>query len=428
MMPFIHTIPWILATGPAVTLAERQDFELATVLSDTINGFTGDAVANAMDMIFVPILPKMGSEAQIIQCRLPMPETAGALRPDLLPVDAIDTRRPSLGHAMDVAGDWLVVSAPFAVHHGLECGEVIIFLRHGDGGASRWEQFAVLAPEWPGRRDRFGTAVAVDFPYLAVGAAREGAADPLNLGGYVAVYRFEGEGKTGEWRLEETLRSRNPSNANWFGRTVALHGRMLAVGAPGEEVQGNASAGRLYLFERDGTSPSWELMADCFRETSRPHELFGWSTAIDGELVVVGCMDACAQADVAPPRRSGSVSCYRWNDDGLHLFQTITDPFCGGDSGFGSALLLNSNWLIVSAPNALVPGEDSMGRVVVFDRKRDDCASVFTQRQVLKGVVGAGCALFGAAMSHNDGRLCVSEACVLEQLPPSNRLYVFDAR
>ena len=113
-------------------------------------------------------------------------------------------------------------------------GQVQIYERIG-GSWIRTERLQGTASTVP---HAFGWAVALQGDTLVVGAARHGS-----LTNYVRVYRRGSNG----WELAQHIPPPEAIPYGRFGRSVALSGTTLLVGAPG------MFPGRVYRYEHDGT-------------------------------------------------------------------------------------------------------------------------------------------------------------------------------
>ena len=113
-------------------------------------------------------------------------------------------------------------------------------------GDVAWSQTKRLAPSDPASQQRFGTAVAVDEDTIAVGAP----GDPFDGDASGATYIFER--REGSWIETRKLTASDAALGTGFGGTVAVSGGTVVVGGlfAGEE----GRRGSAYVFERRGTA------------------------------------------------------------------------------------------------------------------------------------------------------------------------------
>jgi hypothetical protein len=144
----------------------------------------------------------------------------------------------------------------------------------------------------PGRGDRFGTAVALNQDYAAVGA-------PDDDGALGAVYIFERSGTA--WSQVDKLTRPTGVADDAFGTSVAMRGDQLLVGAPGRD----GARGAVYLYERSGAT--WVPLVTYTASDAAAGDRFGAGVAIgDGEAVVgaPSAVVARARPTCSPPSNS----------------------------------------------------------------------------------------------------------------------------
>jgi hypothetical protein len=196
-------------------------------------------------------------------------------------------------------------------------GAVYVFVRSG----TTWTQQAYLKASNAGAGDNFGWPVAVSGDTLAVGAYSEASAatgvnpasgqadNSANSAG--AVYVFVRSGAT--WTQQAYLKASNAGADDSFGRSVALSGDTLAVGAPfeasaatgvnpasGQADNSAGNAGAVYVFVRSGTT--WTQQAYLKASNAGAGDYFGASVALSENTLAVGAEgEASAANGVNPP-------------------------------------------------------------------------------------------------------------------------------
>jgi hypothetical protein len=193
--------------------------------------------------------------------------------------------------ATGVNGDQTDTSAPFS-------GAVYIFVLQGN----TWVQQAYLKASNTDPDDGFGYSVALSGNTLAVGAFKEDSGargvdgDQTDNNGTDsgAVYLFERTGTN--WAQQAYLKPFNTEFGEWFGRSVAISGDTVVVGAEqessaargvnGDQDDNNApAAGAAYVFVRSGTN--WYPQAYLKASNTDPVDRFGGSVAISGDTIAV---------------------------------------------------------------------------------------------------------------------------------------------
>ncbi len=208
----------------------------------------------------------------------------------------------------------------------------------------------------------FGSAVAVDGDTVVVGAPGEqGTATGVNgdesaksdAGYYVrdtgAAYVYVRKGSS--WVQQAYVKASNTRGVAQLGRSVALSGDTLVVGAPGDSSaatmiggdQSDASApndGAAYVFVRNGTT--WTQQAYLKGSKTAADASFGYSLALSGDTLVVGAPQESGSLGAAYVfTRSGST----WSES-AHLKASNGRPY----SQFGRAVAMSGSTLAIGSP------------------------------------------------------------------------------
>ena len=223
------------------------------------------------------------------------------------------------GFSVAIAGDTLVVGAykeasnatgvngNQADNSAAWAGAAYVFVRSG----SSWSQQAYLKTSNSATFDDFGISVAIDGDTLVVGARGEdsnatgvnGNQADNSASSAGAAYVFVRSGSS--WSQQAYLKASNPDVGDLFGRTVAIDGDTLVVGAHGEAsnatgVNGNqadnsaSEAGAAYVFVRSGSS--WSQQAYLKASNTDALDIFGFPVAISGDTLVVGAWNESSNA------------------------------------------------------------------------------------------------------------------------------------
>jgi hypothetical protein len=202
--------------------------------------------------------------------------------------------------ASGMNGDEADNSAAFA-------GAAYVFVR--TRGA--WTQQAYLKASNSEAGDGFGVAASICGDTIVIGAPAEDSAatgvngDESDNGATSAgaAYVFVRTGDT--WSQEAYLKASNADASDFFGRSVALDGDTIVVGARFEDSaatgvngdgtgNGAPSAGAAYVFARSGSS--WSQQAYLKASNTDPLDAFGASVSVSGDTVVVGAYEEDAAA------------------------------------------------------------------------------------------------------------------------------------
>merc|ERR1712000_300414 len=89
----------------------------------------------------------------------------------------------------------------------------------------------------------------------------------------------------------------DPQASDYFGTSVAISGNYVVVGANGEDA-GGSGAGAAYIFHRTGSN-TWDAGVKIVATDPQASDEFGKSVAISGDYVVVGAYGEDAGGDNA---------------------------------------------------------------------------------------------------------------------------------
>ncbi len=185
---------------------------------------------------------------------------------DTMPNDAF-------GAAVAIEGDVIVVGAFLDDDSGRQSGSAYVF--RFDPEAVEWVLEDKLLASDGEPSEWFGSSVAISGETLAVGAP---GSDQGLLSGAVYIFRLE----AGVWTEVTKFQASDTTEGHLFGGSVAIDGDLLVAGALGVDL----SSGAAYVFRRDG--PSWREEAKLVDADGASGDLFGRSVAISGDAVVVG--------------------------------------------------------------------------------------------------------------------------------------------
>lgn len=182
--------------------------------------------------------------------------------------------------------------------------------------------------------------------FLAVGVGNVSAEKPVSTAG---------QGQVAEFRLA----AGDPTDAAEFGRSVAMDGNLVAVGAGGADAGPVSNAGAVYLFKRQGQGyvPEAKLIAPDATEGAE----FGRAVAIQGNTVIVGARFA----QVGDLSKAGAVYIFKKYQGSWHFEDKIISPEPADEDNFGRALAVQGNLLVVTARKENLNAAD-VGAAYVF--------------------------------------------------------------
>ncbi len=246
-------------------------------------------------------------------------------------------------------------------------GSAYVFTRNSETG--EWSQNAKLTASNAGADDLFGNSVGVDDDTIAVGAYGK---DGNSLTDSGLVYVFVKSGGAAWATTTETVQLRASDRAanDNFGRSVAVDGNTIVVGASGDRnmVDGaEASTGSAYVFTRPDngwTNSAGTETAKLTASDGADSDQFGRSVAVDGDTIVVG-----AHQNDDDGTDSGSIYVFikptnGWTDTTGTVKLTASNAATG--DRFGIALALDGDTALVAAPrNDANDDDDDTGNDVL---------------------------------------------------------------
>jgi hypothetical protein len=210
---------------------------------------------------------------------------------------------------------------------------------------------ARLAASDPVAGAEFGRSVAMDGGLVAVGA---GVADAGTVKKAGAVYLFRRQGQ--KYIPEAKLTAPDATTAAEFGRVVAIQGNRVFVGARFAQVGTISDAGAVYVYRNQrGT---WKLEQKISSPNAAAADNFGRALAVQGDLLVV-----TARKEDQALEDAGAAYVFV-NKDGEWTYKaklTAADPTSG--AYFGQSVAVEGNLIGIGARNA---DPNGAGAVYVF--------------------------------------------------------------
>ena len=169
--------------------------------------------------------------------------------------------------------------------------------------------------------------------------------DAFDLLGAVFVYR-RGPAGPEDWKLDAVLMAPEPDVEDVFGFSVAVSGDVIVLGAPGANAP-EFHSGAAHLFRYDPDSPKWEYEATLTASDGDMGDLFGFSLAIDGNVILIGARDD--ENDGLD--QSGSAYIFRYDPDtsGWVEEAKLTDPNAEEGDGLGVSVSIRGDVALIGA-------------------------------------------------------------------------------
>lgn len=183
------------------------------------------------------------------------------------------------GTSIDIDGDRMVVGAPLDYGNDWAAGALYVYQHDG----RNWQLEARLIAGDGTVGDMLGVCVDMEGDRIVAGAWFE----DVGLSNSGAAYVYRRDPGTGEWALEQKIVPEISMIEATFGRTVAIEGDLVAVGAPLHSGQGNAS-GAVYTFRLSEEKRVWTEEQLIVANNLESLDRFGLALDIDQQRLAIG--------------------------------------------------------------------------------------------------------------------------------------------
>ena len=252
------------------------------------------------------------------------------------------------GYSVAIDGDTVVVGS-YMEDVLVDQGATYIFTRSG----TTWTQQARLVASDAQTSDNFGYSVAISGNTVVVGARLE---DPSAINDAGSAYIFTRSGTT--WTQQQKIQASDAAASDNFGWSVAIDGDTVVVGAYLEDPSAISDAGSAYIFTRSGTT--WTQQQKIQASDAQATDWFGYSVAIDGDVVVVG-------AHLEDTVAASAGAAYIFSRSGTTWTQQskiqASDP--ENSDWFGISVAIDGDTVVVGAEREDTVGADA-GAAYVF--------------------------------------------------------------
>lgn len=229
--------------------------------------------------------------------------------------------------------------------------------------------------------DRWAT-VSLDDDIAVVGDAQA-----FGSLGAVFVYR-RGAGGPADWDLEAVLMSPNPDPDETFGLAV-VDADIILVGAR-HAYAPEFQRGAAYIYRHDGRTWQFEQMLTASDGDSS--DIFGYSIAVDGEVIVVGARDDENEGAF----QSGSAYVFRYDGKSWIEEAKLVDPEHEPNDGLGQSVAIRGGVALIGAH-----GNDDagLGTGAAFIFGYDSTTKDWTLEQQLQAFDAQSIAWFGFSVA-----------------------------
>ncbi len=240
-----------------------------------------------------------------------------------------------------------IMGAPFDDNaRGTDAGAVYSF--SNSNGNQTWNEYAKITPPYSLPNGFFGASVGL-----------HGAEAIISAEGAARVFFYQRTGNV--WNFHKEWLG---SSSDAFGKDVAMDGSVAVCGAPFTNIEGQAGAGRIHIYERDANF-SWHYTGILAQESfyRNGSDWMGWSVATNGTQVMAGAPRGDTHANKTDT--GWVLVCAKVNNLWART-QTIFAPDSTAGDRFGTDVAMDGNWAVIGAPNATVDGKANAGLAYIY--------------------------------------------------------------
>jgi hypothetical protein len=255
--------------------------------------------------------------------------------------------------------------------------------------------------------DNFGRSVAISGENVLVGASEND--DAGNSSGAAYLYSWNGTGY--EERLK--LTASDAEAYDYFGYSVAISAENIVIGAYGDNNKNNGyETGGAYVYHSNKKAYSEILLS---ASDGAEGDNFGYSADIDGYNVVVGAFGDDDNGDDA-----GSAYVYRWNGTSYDEVKLTASDGAEGDY-FGYSVAIDGDNIVVGAY-----GDDGTGDLTGCAYLYHWNGSSYDEYKIIAGDEGSY-DRFGHSVAIDGDTIGVGAYADTDNGSNSGSVYVFDA-
>jgi hypothetical protein len=259
------------------------------------------------------------------------------------------------GSSVAVSGSTVVVGANYDdIDSSPNQGSAYIFELQGES----WVETQKLVASDGAAGAVFGLSVAISGATIVVGAQFD---DIGGNGDQGSVYVFELQ--DGSWVETQKLTASDGAAFDFFGHAVAVSGATIIVGAQSDDIGGNGDQGSAYVFKRQGGG--WAETQKLVASDGAAGDLFGRSVAISGSTIVVGAQGH----NIGSNQFQGAAYVFNRQGGSWIEAQRLTASDGAAVDQFGSSVAVNGSTIAVGAQGDGIGGNQLQGSAYIFERR-----------------------------------------------------------
>jgi len=169
--------------------------------------------------------------------------------------------------------------------------------------------------------------------------------------------------------MERKINAPDAAIGDLFGFSVAVDGDLMVVGAAYDTIETNVAQGSVYVYERRGVSNTWEMVRKLTLPDGHEYDFFGQAVAVAGDVVAVG-----APFHDGVHTNVGAAFVFERDAGGSNawgLVTTLTPALQFGECQFGSSIAAAGDVVVVGVPFADTLFQSDRGMAYVYERNQD---------------------------------------------------------
>jgi len=297
----------------------------------------------------------------------------------------------------------------------------------GDSGEDPFTIVTRITPNGIQEGDFFGYAITATSKFTAASAPFD-AEKGTRTG---AVYIFKRNGLVFE-TTSQIIYPESATREDHFGWSLAIDGDVLVIGAPKNDKNGE-DAGMAYIYRHSGAN-QWELVKELEAFNATAGQEFGTAVALDNGILIVGSKfdteNYYDQGDITNAGGIAQGSVYLFDEaNNWNFSQKLVPTDENGHlwDAFGQALGIEGNTIAVGASGTDNTTYKAPGSVYVFTKSGD----IWEQQARIEASDGQTEDFFGSDLSLEESTIAIASpgshnSLIPNQSQPHGAAYVFE--
>lgn len=233
--------------------------------------------------------------------------------------------------------------------------------------------------------DKYGSTVAIAGDLIAVAAPEKAVGNNAKQGRVYTFIRLYLFGQpTDAFVPDMNFTAPDGIAQMQFGKTIDISTTCMAIGAPHTTVNGDANAGKVYIYRRQNNT--WQYEAAITPPNSSPNTYFGSAVSINaaGDTLIVGAPRSSSTGYAVVYRKNGA----NWQ------YVTTFESQDGNINGFGCAVDFLNGRVLIGSRTAKVGINTYQGKAHLYNRT----TSGWTREAMFTPQNGEANLFFGASV------------------------------